>query len=71
MQGVEMWHAPVETRQTMARFIWGAALLLVAIWVFFALARAVSAFIHLALVVAIILVAYNLLTSLRHRRRGE
>jgi hypothetical protein len=51
----------------MARFIWGAAAFLVAIWVVFALVRAVSAFIHLALVVAIILVAYNLFISLRNR----
>src|SRR5205823_3803125 len=55
---------PVESRTNMARIIWGIAAALVAIWVFFAVVRAVGALLHLALVVAIILIAYNLLSGL-------
>lgn len=51
----------------MARFIFGAIALLVAIWVFFAVVRAVSAFVHLALVVGIILVIIGLISAIRRR----
>jgi UPF0716 family protein affecting phage T7 exclusion len=53
----------------MARIIWGIVAALVAIWVFFAVVRAVGALIHLALVVAIVLIAYNLIAGLRNRSR--
>ena len=51
----------------MARIIWGIVAALVAVWVFFAVVRAVGALIHLALVVAIVLIAYNLIAGLRNR----
>jgi hypothetical protein len=52
---------------SMARIIWGIVAALVAIWVFFAVVRAVGALVHLALVVAIVLIAYNLIVGLRRR----
>lgn len=52
----------------MARLLLGAAAILIGIWVFFAVVRAVSAFIHLALILAVILIAYSLVTSIRRRR---
>jgi hypothetical protein len=55
----------------MARIIWGIVAAIVAIWVFFAVVRAVGALVHLALILAIILIAYNLLSGLRNRRRME
>lgn len=51
----------------MIRIIWAIAAALVAIWVFFALVRAVGALIHLALVVAIVLIAYGLIANFRKR----
>lgn len=51
----------------MARFLLGAAAILIGIWVFFAVMRALSAFVHLALIVAIIFIAYSLVTSMRRR----
>jgi len=51
----------------MVRLIWSAAAVLIGLWVFFAVLRAVGAIIHLVLVVAIILVAYNLITAFRNR----
>jgi hypothetical protein len=51
----------------MARIIVGIMAALVAIWVFFAVVRAVGALMHLALVVAIVLIAYNLIAGLRRR----
>jgi hypothetical protein len=41
--------------------------ILIAIWVFFAVVRAVSAFAHLALILAVILIAYGLVMSIRKR----
>ena len=54
----------------MARIIWGIAAALIAIWVFFAVVRALGALIHLALVVAIVLIAYSLFSGLRRRAEG-
>jgi hypothetical protein len=51
----------------MSRLILGVAAVLVAVWVVFAMFNAVRGVIHLALVIAIVLVAYNLLTTLRRR----
>jgi len=51
----------------MVRFLLGAAAILIGIWVFFAVMRALSAFIHLALIVAVIFIAYSLVTSIRRR----
>jgi hypothetical protein len=51
----------------MSRLIIGIAAALVALWVVFAVFSAVRGLIHLALVIAIVLVAYNLLTTLRRR----
>jgi len=52
---------------TMVRIICGVVAVLVAIWVVFAVLRALGGLIHLALVVAIVLVAYSFYTSLRNR----
>jgi hypothetical protein len=51
----------------MSRVILGIAAVLIAVWVVFAVLRAVSGLIHLALVLAIVLVAYNLISGLRNR----
>jgi hypothetical protein len=51
----------------MARFLLWAAAILIGIWVFFAVLRALSAFIHLALVVAVIVIAYGLIMAIRRR----
>ena len=53
----------------MARIFWGIVAVVVALWVIFAVFRALGGLIHLALVVAIVLVAYNFYTSLRDRDR--
>lgn len=52
----------------MARIVWGIIAVLVAVWVAFAVFRALGGLIHLALVVAIAIVAYNLISGLRRRR---
>ena len=51
----------------MTRFIVAVVALIVGIWVLFAVIRAVSAFIHLALILAIIVVALGLINAIRHR----
>ena len=51
----------------MSRFLLGIVAVLVAVWLIFAVFSAVKGLIHLALVIAILLVAYNLLMNLRHR----
>ncbi len=51
----------------MSRVLLGIAAFLIAIWVIFAVFSAVKGLIHLALVIAILLVGYNLLTSLGRR----
>jgi hypothetical protein len=51
----------------MARIILGIVAMLVAVWVVFAVFRALGGLIHLALVVAVAVVAYNLISSLRRR----
>jgi hypothetical protein len=51
----------------MARLVWGIIAVLVAVWVAFAVLRALGGLIHLALVVAIAIVAYNLISGLRRR----
>ena len=51
----------------MNRFLFGVVGLLVAIWLVFAVFNAVKGLAHLALVVAILIVAYNLLMGLRQR----
>lgn len=55
---------------SMGRVIWTVAAILVAIWVFFAVVRALGALVHLALIVAVILVAYTLFSGLRNRSRS-
>jgi hypothetical protein len=52
---------------SMGRIILGIVAVLVAVWVVFAVFRALGGLIHLALVVAVAVVAYNLYTSLRRR----
>jgi len=47
--------------------LWGIVAVLVAAWVVFAVLRALGGLIHLALVVAIAIVAYNLISGLRRR----
>ncbi len=54
----------------MNRVVLGIVGALVAVWLIFAVFNAVKGLIHLALVIAILLVAYNLLMSLRHRMDG-
>lgn len=56
-----------ESVHTMSRVILSIAAVLIAVWVVFAVLRAVSGLIHLALVLAIVLVAYNLISGLRNR----
>ncbi|HVC80080.1 MAG TPA: hypothetical protein VNL35_06205 [Chloroflexota bacterium] len=51
----------------MVRIICGVVAVLVAIWVVFAVLRALGGLIHLAMVVAIVLVAYSFYNSLRNR----
>jgi hypothetical protein len=51
----------------MARIVLGIVAVLVAMWVVFAVLRALGGLIHLALVLAIVVVAYNLISSLRRR----
>ncbi len=51
----------------MNRFVIGIVAVLVAVWLIFAVFNAVKGLIHLALVIAILLIAYNLLMSLRSR----
>jgi len=51
----------------MSRFLLGVAAVLIAVWLIFAVFSAVKGLIHLALVVAILLVAYNLLMGFRRR----
>jgi hypothetical protein len=51
----------------MNRFLLGIVGVLVAVWLIFAVFNAVKGLIHLALVIAILLIAYNLLMSLRNR----
>jgi hypothetical protein len=53
--------------RAMARIVWGIIAVLVAVWVAFAVLRALGGLIHLALVVAIAIVAYNLISGLRRR----
>ena len=52
---------------SMVRIICGVVAVLVAIWVVFAVLRALGGLIHLALVVGIVLVAYSFYTSWRNR----
>jgi hypothetical protein len=51
----------------MSRLLLGIAAVLIAVWVVFAVFSAVRGVVHLALVIAILLVGYNLLTSFRNR----
>jgi Flp pilus assembly protein TadB len=51
----------------MVRIICGVVAVLVAVWVVFAVLRALGSLFHLALVVAIVLVAYSFFNSLRNR----
>jgi hypothetical protein len=51
----------------MSRLLLGIAAVLIAVWVVFAVFSAVRGVVHLALVIAILLVGYNLLTSFRKR----
>jgi Family of unknown function (DUF5670) len=51
----------------MNRFLLGVAAVLVAVWLIFAVFNAVKGLIHLALVVAILIVAYNMLSGFLHR----
>jgi uncharacterized membrane protein len=51
----------------MSRFLLGVVAVLIAVWLIFAVFSAVKGLIHLALVVAILLVAYNLLMGFRRR----
>ena len=51
----------------MGRVILGIVAVLVALWVVFAVFRALGGLIHLALVIAVVVVAYNLISSLRRR----
>jgi Family of unknown function (DUF5670) len=51
----------------MSRVLFGIAAFLIAVWVIFAVFSAVKGLMHLALVIAIVLVAYNLFNGLRRR----
>jgi hypothetical protein len=51
----------------MGRVILGIVAVLVALWVVFAVFRALGGLIHLAMVIAVVVVAYNLISSLRRR----
>jgi O-antigen ligase len=51
----------------MSRFLLGIVAVLVAVWLIFAVFSAVKGLIHLALVIAILFVAYNLLMGFRRR----
>ena len=51
----------------MSRFLLGIVAVLIAVWLIFAVFSAVKGLIHLALVVAILLVAYNLIVGFRRR----
>ena len=51
----------------MVRIVLGIVAVLVAVWVVFAVLRALGGLIHLALVLAIAVVAYNLISNLRRR----
>jgi hypothetical protein len=53
-----------------SRIILSIAAILIAIWVLFALFSAVKGLMHLALVLAILFVGYNLINGLR-RRNGD
>ena len=53
----------------MGRFIWGAVAVVVAIWLFFALLRALGAIFQLLLVIAVVLVAVNIFRALRDGAR--
>jgi uncharacterized membrane protein len=55
----------VKGGNQMSRVLLGIAGVLFALWLVFAVFNAVKGLIHLALVVAILLVGYYLLTSLR------
>jgi hypothetical protein len=51
----------------MSRILLGIAAALIAVWVVFAMFNAVRGFVQLALVIAVVLVGFNVLTSLRRR----
>ena len=51
----------------MGRYLLGIVALIVAVWFAFAVFRALGALVHLAMIVAIIAVAYSLLSLIRQR----
>jgi uncharacterized membrane protein HdeD (DUF308 family) len=59
--------AQQQRGNVMNRFLLGFIGILVAVWLIFAVFNAMKGLIHLALVIAILLIAYNILMSLRNR----
>lgn len=55
----------------MVRVLVGIAVVLIGFWLFMTVLHAVSAVVHLALVVAVVLVVIGLLSALRQRARGN
>lgn len=54
----------------MGRYVVGAVAVVVAIWFAFAVFRALGALVHLGMIVAIVLVAFSLISLLRSRDSG-